>query len=312
MTNIVFYSQQEFERDVKILSLKINPNHYTSIYPVPRGGIPVAIALSEKLNLPLTMTPHKATLIVDDLIDSGKTRQGYSEYDFACLHVKKHTPKELYPNYFVNEKDGWIEYWWEKMIQEQPAEDAIIRIIELMGDNPNRKGIKETPKRVIESFSELYSGYNEDPKDIFKSFEDEEEQFSGLVYLKDIEFYSTCEHHLLSFSGVAFVAYIPNGPVIGTSKMARLVDIFARRLQMQERIGEKVTKALMENLPGIKGAACLTEAKHLCIACRGVKKQHSVMGYSSLRGVFMEEDKEGKLTSRAIAARAELMALWSR
>jgi len=305
MTKLVYYSQEEFERDIQILALKIDSKKYRSIYPVPRGGIPVAIALSEKLKLPLTIKPHKATLIVDDLVDSGTTRQKFPNNDFACIHIKKHTPKNLYPEYFVSEKDCWIEYWWEKMANEQPAEDAIIRIIEMIGDDPNRSGIIETPDRVIKSFREIYAGYHQNPKDVIKTFEDEKKQFGGLVYLKDIEFYSMCEHHMLPFFGSAFIAYIPNGPVIGASKMARLLDIFARRLQIQERIGEQVTETLMEYLKPI-GAACLTEAKHLCMACRGVKKQHSVLGYSSLKGVFLENSNKG------IAARNELMALWKR
>lgn len=305
MSKLIYYSQKEFERDIQILALKIDFKKYTSIFPVPRGGIPVAIALSEKLKLPLTTDPHKATLIVDDLVDSGSTRLKYKGFDFACLHIKKHTPKNVYPEYFVDEKDYWIEYWWEKMANEQPAEDAITRIIEMIGDDPNRSGIIETPARVIKSYKELFAGYDQNPKDIFKTFTDKEQQFNGLVYLKDIEFYSMCEHHILPFSGTAFIAYIPNGPVIGASKMARLLDIFARRLQIQERIGEQVTETMMKYLKPI-GCACLTEAKHLCMACRGVKKQHSVMGYSSLKGVFIEDSNKG------LAARNELMALWKR
>ena len=165
-----------------------------------------------------------------------------------------------------------------------------------------REGLQETPERVAKSLEFLLSGYDQDPKEVFKTFEDEE-KFSGLIYLKDIEFYSMCEHHMLPFYGTAFIAYIPNGRVIGISKLARLLDIYARRLQIQERIGEQVTNALMKYLNPI-GAACLIEAKHLCIACRGVQKQNSIMGYSSLKGVFMEESNKG------IAARNELMTLW--
>lgn len=173
--------------------------------------------------------------------------------------------------------------------------------LEVIGENPDRPGLIETPARVVKSWKQLFAGYKQNPKSVFKVFEDKE-QYNGLVYLRDIEFFSTCEHHLLPFYGRALVAYIPNGPVIGASKMARLLDIYARRLQLQERIGEQVTKALMKYLKPI-GAACITEAKHLCIACRGVEKQNSVMGYNSLKGVFLEHSQSG------IAARAELMSL---
>ncbi len=297
---MIYYSEKDFETDIELLANNVNSNKYDSIYPVPRGGIPVAIALSAKLNLPITTNPKEQTLIVDDLVDSGNTRGRFPDNDFACLHIKLHSPV---PEYFVSVQDGWIEYWWEKMVDEKPAEDAIIRIIESIGEDPTREGLLETPKRVIKSYEEIFSGYKQDPKDVFKIFE--EDKIGGLVYLKNIEFYSVCEHHMLSFSGQAFVAYIPNGPVIGASKLARLLDVFCNRLQIQERIGEQVTNALMEYLKPI-GAACLTEAKHLCMACRGVKKQHSVMGYSSLKGVFMED------TNKGMMARNELMALWAR
>jgi len=164
-----------------------------------------------------------------------------------------------------------------------------------------REGLQETPERVAKSLEFLLSGYDQDPKEVFKTFEDEE-KFSGLIYLKDIEFYSMCEHHMLPFYGTAFIAYIPNGRVIGISKLARLLDIYARRLQIQERIGEQVTSSLMQELEAM-GAACIIEASHLCMKMRGVEKQNSVMITSSLKGVFLEDTDIGR------AARNELMAL---
>lgn len=182
-----------------------------------------------------------------------------------------------------------------------PYEEMLRSIIKNIGDNPDREGIIETPKRVVKSWEEIYSGYKQDVKDIFKSFEDEEYKYEGMVYLKQIEFYSTCEHHMLPFSGSAMVAYLPNGPVIGASKMARLVDMYARRLQMQERIAEQVVNALMHYLRP-HGAACLIEAKHLCMACRGVKKQNSIMGYHALKGGFLTNP----------SSKQELMTVWGR
>jgi len=299
------YNAFDFANDIKTLACQKITSKYDAVYGVPRGGINVAIALSQQLKIPLISDLVGGNVLVaDDVVDSGKTRDRFKEYDFVCLHLKPNANINS-PNclYHANKTDKWIKYFWEE--NEQPAEDAVIRLIQLAGDDPNRKGMVETPKRVVASFKELYIGYQQNPEDVFKTFDDEVEQFNGLVYLKNIEFYSMCEHHMLPFSGNAFIAYIPNGPVVGTSKMARLLDIFAHRLQMQERIGEQVTSALMEHL-NPKGAACLTEAKHLCIACRGVKKQHSIMGYSSLKGIFMKNTNEG------IAARNELMALWAR
>jgi len=179
--------------------------------------------------------------------------------------------------------------------------DAIRTIIKEIGDDPDRPGLIETPARVIRSWEELFAGYKQDPADIFKIFD--EDGYNELVWIKNIEFYSTCEHHLLTFYGQAHVAYIADGKkVIGASKLARLVDIFARRLSTQERIARQVAETLMENLQPI-GAACIIEGIHLCMRCRGVAKQSSIMGTSCLRGLFLEDSPTGR------AARAELIRL---
>lgn len=176
------------------------------------------------------------------------------------------------------------------------AMHQINSILHYIGEDPTREGLLETPKRVVKSWFELYAGYNKDPADILTTFD--AENYDEIVLLKDIELYSMCEHHMLPFYGKAHVAYIPNGRVIGISKLARLVDIFSRRLQIQERLGQQITSAIMEHLQP-KGAACIIEASHMCMRMRGVSKQHSMMITSSMTGVFMEKPE----------TRAELMAL---
>jgi GTP cyclohydrolase I len=166
-------------------------------------------------------------------------------------------------------------------------ENTIINILQHLGEDPNREGLKGTPQRVVKSWKEIYGGYGINPASIFTTFSDVE-GYSQIVLLKDIEFFSTCEHHMLSFYGKAHVAYLPKGKVIGISKLARLVDIFARRLQIQERIGEQVTNALMEHLKP-EGAACIIEASHMCMRMRGCNKQNSIMKTSSLKGVFLKD-----------------------
>lgn len=163
--------------------------------------------------------------------------------------------------------------------------DSIKWIITYIGDDPEREGLKETPLRVIKACNEIYSGYRNSPERHMKVFE--EPSSDELVLMKDIEFFSMCEHHMLPFYGKAHVAYITNGRVIGASKLARILDVYARRLQIQERISQQVTAALDDGL-NPKGSACIIEASHLCMMCRGVKKQHSVMVTSSLTGVFRE------------------------
>ena len=177
-----------------------------------------------------------------------------------------------------------------------PSESLVKELITRIGDNPNREGLQETPERVVRSWGELYSGYGYDPSDVLKTFD--ADGYDELVLLKNIEMYSTCQHHMLPFFGKAHIAYIPNERIIGISKLARLLEIYARRLQMQEQISNQVTQALMKVVKPI-GAACIIEAKHLCSCARGVSKQHSIMVTSSLRGSFREDPK----------AREELISL---
>ena len=173
-------------------------------------------------------------------------------------------------------------------------EKLIIDTIQLMGDDPVREGLLETPKRVLKSWEHLFAGYKQSPIEILKEgFSEKEYALDGIIYLRDIEFFSTCEHHLLPFYGKAHVGYIPKmGRVVGISKLARLVDCFARRLQIQERIANQVVDSLMDF--GVAGAICIIEAKHLCIACRGVEKQHSIMGCSAIRGIFSTDSTAKK------------------
>ena len=164
-------------------------------------------------------------------------------------------------------------------------EEVFKEIFNLIGDTPEREGLIDTPRRVVKSWTELYKGYNQKAEDILTVFSSD--GYDQIVLLKDIEVYSMCEHHMLPFIGKAHVAYIPTEKIVGISKLARLVDIYARRLQIQERIGQQVTDDLMRLLKP-KGAACIIEAQHLCMLMRGVNKQNSVMVTSSLRGVFLQ------------------------
>lgn len=182
---------------------------------------------------------------------------------------------------------------------KEKALKAIAEILNYLGENEEREGLKDTPLRVLKSWERIYGGYLEEISDLFTTFEEDDVvPHNQIILLRDIEFYSTCEHHMLPFVGKAHVAYIPNRKVVGISKLARIVEHFSRRLQIQERIGNQVTKALMEHLEA-KAAACIIESKHFCMTCRGVEKQNSVMVTSSLRGVFLEKQE----------SRQELLAL---
>ena len=269
---------------------------YQGIYPVLRGGAVPASILSQLTGIPIVDYLNEHVLVVDDVVDSGATRLKYKKYDFASLHVKSTTPKEALPTFSAQQLDGWLAYWWEGGENGVEVQEHVTRLLEYIGEDLKREGLQETPARVVKSYKELFRGYSENPKEIVKTFESD--GYDQIVLLRDIELYSMCEHHMLPFVGRAHVAYIPGGRVIGISKLARLVDCFARRLQIQERIGEQVTEILMTELKA-QGAACIIEADHFCIRMRGVGKQHSTMVTSSMKGVFLNTP----------AARAELMGL---
>lgn len=168
-------------------------------------------------------------------------------------------------------------------------EDLVAEMIRRLGDDPDRQGLKQTPERVAKSMAFLTSGYGMGPEDVINGalFED---CHRNMVMVKDIEMYSLCEHHLLPFFGKVHIAYIPNGKIIGLSKAARLVEVFARRLQVQERLTEQVVQALWE-LVEPEGAGVVVEAYHLCMMMRGVQKQNSKTITSAMRGSFLADQK---------------------
>lgn len=186
-----------------------------------------------------------------------------------------------------------------KMVTRKEAEEAVRTLLSYLEgeENAEREGLLKTPKRVIDSWEEVFSGYSKQASDVL-SADFNAEGYDGIVLLKDIEFHSTCEHHLQPFKGKAHVAYIPVGRIVGISKLARILDLHAKRLQNQERITKSVADDLERELNPL-GAAVILEAAHGCMQCRGVMKQNSLMVTSAMRGVFFEKAE----------ARAELMQL---
>lgn len=178
---------------------------------------------------------------------------------------------------------------------ESQVRDILIEL----GEDPERDGLKKTPHRVAKALRDLTSGYREDPMEILRSALFDVDH-SEIVLVRDIDFSSLCEHHMLPFLGKAHVAYLPRGKVVGLSKLARVVDTFARRLQVQERMTTQIARALQEALDPA-GVAVVIEATHMCMAMRGVKKPHAVTVTSAMLGEFHEDP----------ATRAELMKLIS-
>ena len=164
-------------------------------------------------------------------------------------------------------------------------ERAVREILLAVGEDPDREGLLKTPNRVARAYGELMAGLRQDPREHLSTVF--HERYDEVVLLRDIEFHSLCEHHLLPFTGRAHVAYLPDGKVVGLSKLARLVEGYARRPQVQERLTTQIADALMEELNPI-GAACVIEAVHTCMTIRGAKKHGSTMVTSALRGIFKD------------------------
>ncbi len=185
------------------------------------------------------------------------------------------------------------------MVTEEEAEHAIRTILSYIegAGASNREGLEDTPKRVVESWKELHAGYQMDASELLQATFNGE-GYDGIVLLRNIEFTSTCEHHLLPFSGRGHIAYIPVERIVGISKLARILDLHARRLQNQERITKGIADDLERELNPL-GAAVILEASHGCMQCRGVAKQEAVMTTSAMRGVFFDRPE----------ARSELMQL---
>jgi GTP cyclohydrolase I len=173
--------------------------------------------------------------------------------------------------------------------EAEELEDLVRKQLELIGEDPDREGLLKTPARVAASLKWLTRGYEQDARQVIGDalFE---ESHSNMVMVRDIELYSMCEHHMLPFYGRAHVAYIPNGRIVGLSKLPRVVDVFAQRLQVQERLTEQIAEALCEVLDPL-GVGVVIEAYHLCMMMRGVQKQNSKTITSALRGVFRDDSK---------------------
>jgi GTP cyclohydrolase I len=175
------------------------------------------------------------------------------------------------------------------MKKEKEFEQAITKVLELLGEDPNREGLLKTPKRVTKALKFLTEGYHQDPEEIlnqalFSTSNDE------MVLVRDIEFYSMCEHHMLPIIGRAHVAYIPDGKVVGLSKIPRIVNVYARRLQIQEQMTEQIADAILNTIKP-KGVAVVLHARHMCMEMRGVQKINSTTVSSALRGLFKSDER---------------------
>ena len=182
------------------------------------------------------------------------------------------------------------------VIDQQRIERAVLEIIEAIGEDPEREGLRETPRRVAEMYAELFSGLGRDPRSVLKVFYADGAE--DVVILRDIPFFSLCEHHFLPFFGLAHVGYLPSGAIAGLSKIPRAIEVLARRPQVQERLTEQVAEAILEALDA-DGVAVVVEAEHFCLSMRGVNKPGTKVETSAVRGPFR----------KGAVARAEFLAM---
>ena len=181
------------------------------------------------------------------------------------------------------------------MVDKAKIKQAVELMLEAIGEDKSREGLVDTPDRIARMFEEIYAGYSDDEKvHLSKTFTIEDDGYSDIVIEKDITFYSVCEHHMMPFFGKAHIGYIPSGKVVGISKLARTVETFAKRLQIQEKLGVCIGKAIYENL-GAKGVIVVLEAEHLCMSMRGIKKPGSKTVTIAKFGSFVNDnDLENK------------------
>lgn len=252
--------------------------------PIPRGGIPALYAVRSHTAVRMIDDPRKADLFIDDIIDSGRTRDEFVEkykVPFFALIDKKTTHRDL--------AQRWIVFPWEGDA-EGSFEDNVVRLLQFVGEDPTRTGLLETPKRVARAWQEWTQGYRIDPASVLKTFEDGADGVDEMVVVKDIPFYSHCEHHLAPIFGTATIAYIPAGKIVGLSKIPRLLYVFSRRLQVQERLTNQIADAIEQYLQPT-GVGVVIKARHLCMESRGIDKQGHVTVTSALRGALRSKSE---------------------
>ena len=242
----------------------------TKIFGVPKNGMIVASFFGCRN----VYNPEDADIIVDDIIDSGKTKKKY----------RKMFPKKKFIVLFEKDKKGtWINFPYEKN-SESDYKDLVVRLLQVIGEDPNREGLLDTPRRYLDAFKEFLSP----PEFNMTTFA--VENTDEMIVQLDIPFYSFCEHHVLPFFGKGYIAYVPNKKIVGLSKLARTLEMFSRRLQNQERITNQVAQYLQANLKA-KGVAVVLKARHMCMEMRGVKTSDTHTVTSKLLGSFKSDER---------------------
>lgn len=262
-----------------------------SVYGIPKGGVFAAYAVLKHLPSTFTMANEieEASVIIDDIVDSGTTRTKAMTLAPNALFCSLLSKDDVTRYGELISSDEWVVFPWEGS-HIGSAEDIVIRMLQYIGEDPQREGLLETPKRIVKAWGEWFGGYKMKEENIFKVFEDGAEGTDSMVIVKDIPFTSHCEHHGAQFHGVAHIGYIPDGKIVGLSKLARITHMYAKRFQVQERLGNQIADSIERNLNPL-GVAVVLQAEHTCMSTRGVKVHGSTTITSAMRGAFRDEQE---------------------
>jgi GTP cyclohydrolase I len=271
---------------------------FANVFGIPRGGHYPATIVANSLGIPQIFDPTRIrkgkTLLVDDLVDSGKTRDEWKKRT-GCPFLAVYVASEADADFFGAKKkpNDWIVFPDES---GSGIEENAKRILQYIGEDVTREGLIETPKRMRRAWDEVFAGYKTNPHDLVKTFV--QGTCKEIVILKHAEFFSYCEHHFFPFFGHCSIGYLPNKKVIGVSKLARLLDCYSRRMQIQERMTTQIADFLEKELDAL-GVYVVCEGVHFCMTSRGVRKQDASMITSAIRGKFIGD----------AAMRAEFLSL---
>jgi GTP cyclohydrolase IA len=291
-------SFSQISADSKLLAEKIKAsgNTYEAVFGIPAGGLVTGHIVSEILDIPqLSLLEYnelkgkgKVILVVDDLIDGGGTIKKFTAgtgYDVGVVYKKDKSPMDLIKYHIGELNNEWVDFPHEK--SETGIEEHLVRVLEFIGEDANREGLVDTPKRVAKMYGEIFRGYKAEQKPTITIFENGKDGvFYDQMIIDTGDFYSHCEHHIVPFFGQYWFAYIPGKKIIGLSKVARIVDYYSAKLQVQERLVKEIVDAIEAELEP-KGIALIMQGEHLCKTMRGAKKKGKMIT-SDLRGVFKD------------------------
>ncbi len=285
MVDLIHLSYSDLGDEADRIAKTQSGRTFAGVFGIPRGGTYVAMMVAQRLGLPLLEEPTDGALIVDDLVDSGDTWRRWNDKGaaFDALYRKPLSPLLAAPA--ASQVDGWLVFPWERHEGSAGPEDAVRRLLQGIGEDVNREGLIATPGRVVRAFREMTDGYGAEPAKILATTFDE--QSDEMIVVSNVEFTSLCEHHMLPFTGYATVGYLPQGRVVGLSKLPRLVDAFAHRLQVQERMTRQIAEAIDDTLKPL-GVGVVVTAHHSCMGIRGVRKSNARMTTSALFGAMRD------------------------